>query len=593
MRRDLHSPACSWDNASSVRAITEGKPWVPRSCDSGRFWLASDYCATVRARGEDNLIVNGDFEQSSAQAPPAGWAMWGEEKFKVPANFTRDMDRPHAGNAAFRIHHPAGTDGYVVSAPEHAIPARRGMMYGVSFWARAQGPGRSVFGLMAYRSLRGFVDAPWPGTSTIEVGRDWKHFSFTFHEGSDFFVEESRYLMLLFKAAASGGDERTLWIDDVMVTERPTTRPRLVNPATLKYPPIEHRLVPGSELVVRVDAKRTLRPVIPEVAGVSIHRVCGWTGVPYDRKGEYVLGPELEDAVRQLRLPMTRLYAIGEEPFGLEGAIDRAAALCGKFGIPASRTVLEFEIQDAHRMLSPETWARGVRHAIDRKHGFRRWEITNEPYVGDPEPPLFTPDSYAKHIAEVSLAIRAEQPEAQIGLSISGPGMGGPQAWGNYLLRKAAGTYDFVVPHYYFFARYDRTSFEDVVLTGNFQMLDKIQKVNALLHEYNPGRDVYQYDTEWGPMGRDRQDQRAEACNRNSNIVGMLHRAVRLIYYLREAPVRGASAWEMFTFPDQPGYSFLSRAMPQTPGHELLAVLLRQPARRHVGPGDDRHGPLS
>ena len=53
--------------------------------------------------------------------------------------------------------------------------------------------------------------------------------------------------------------------------------------------------------------------------------------------------------------------------------------------MPASRTVLEFEIQDAHRMLPPETWARGVRHAIDRKgYGFRRWEISNEPYVGDP-----------------------------------------------------------------------------------------------------------------------------------------------------------------------------------------------------------------
>ena len=73
-------------------------------------------------RGDDNLIVNGDFESVSSQAPPPGWAMWGEERFKVPANFTRDMDRPHAGKAAFRIHHPAGTYGYVVSAPEHAIP---------------------------------------------------------------------------------------------------------------------------------------------------------------------------------------------------------------------------------------------------------------------------------------------------------------------------------------------------------------------------------------------------------------------------------------------------------------------------------------
>ena len=536
--------------------------------------------ATGDVWGSDNLIVNGDFERSSTQSPPPGWSMWGHERFKVPANFVRDADRPHAGTASFRIQHPAGTEGYVVSSPNHAILSRPGMMYTVSFWARADSPGRSVFGLMAYRSLQGFVDAPWPGSARIEVGRDWKPYSFTYHEGCDFFADESRYLLVLFKAAASSLDERTLWIDDVVVTERPTTQPRLANPATLKYAPIEHRLLPGSELVVRVDAKRPSRPVVPEVAGVSIHRVCGWTGVPYNKKGQYVLRPELEDAVRQLQLPMTRFYALGDEPFGLEGAIDRADELSSKFAIPTSSTVLEFEIQDAHCKLPPETWVRGVRHSQARNYGFRHWEITNEPYVGDPEPPLFTPDTYAEHFVEVSRAIRAVQPEGQIGLSIYGPSMGGPQAWGNYLLKKTAGAYDFVVPHYYFFVRFDRTRFEDVVLTGNFQMLDKIQKTNALLHEYNPDRTVYQYDTEWGPMGRDRQDQRPETCNRNSNIVGLLHRAVRLIYYIREAPVRGASAWEMFTFPDQPGYSFLSQALP---GRRAMNYWLFYYVNRHLG----------
>ncbi len=97
---------------------------------------------------------------------------------------------------------------------------------------------------------------------------------------------------------------------------------------------------------------------------------------------------------------------------------------------------------------------------------------------------------------------------------------------------------------------------------------------------YNPGRTVYQYDTEWGPMGRDRQELEAEASNHNSNIVGMLHRAVRLIYYIREAPVRGASAWEMFTFPDRPGYSFLSRTMP---GKRAMNYWLFYYISRHLG----------
>ena len=536
--------------------------------------------AMPHVRADDNLIANGDFERPTSQAPPPGWTMWGAEQYKVPANFTRDTDHPHAGKAALRMHHPAGTGGYVVSAPEQAIRARPGMMYTVSFWARADRPGRSEFGLMAYRSLRGFVDAPWPGAFPIEVGKEWKAYSFAFHEGSDFFAEESRYLLVLFKAAARESDERTLWIDDVVVTERPTTKLRLANPATLHHDPIEHRLLPGSELLVRVDAQRPLRPVAPEVAGVSIHRVAGWTGVPYNRKGQYVLRPELEDAVRQLRLPMTRFYAVGVESFGLEGAIDRAAELCRKFGVPASSTVLEFEIQDAHAKLPPETWARGVRHAMASRYGFRHWEITNEPYVGDPRPPLFTPDTYAEHLVEVSRAIRAAQPDGQVGLSINGPGTWGPPAWSNYLLKKAAGSYDFVVPHYYFYVRFDRTRFEDVVLTGNFEILDKIQTINGLLHEYNPGRAVYQYDTEWGPMGRDREGQEPEACNRNSNIVGLLHRAVRLIYYIREAPVRGASAWEMFTFPDRPGYAFLAQALP---GRRAMNYWLFYHVNRHLG----------
>jgi hypothetical protein len=32
--------------------------------------------------------------------------------------------------------------------------------------------------------------------------------------------------------------------------------------------------------------------------------------------------------------------------------------------------------------------------------------------------------------------------------------------------------------------------------------------------------------------------------NRNANISGMMHRAVRLIHYLREGMLRGASSWE-------------------------------------------------
>ena len=83
------------------------------------------------------------------------------------------------------------------------------------------------------------------------------------------------------------------------------------------------------------------------------------------------------------------------------------------------------------------------------------------------------------------------------------------------------------------------------MLTANYQVLDEILKVNALLRMYNPGRPVYQYDTEWGMhspaerrAGRFRAAQRQhlwhDAPRRPADPLspgGMLH---------------GASSWEMF-----------------------------------------------
>ena len=62
--------------------------------------------------GEDtNAVFSDDFETPSLQSPPSGWAMWGAEEFKVPANYTRDTTQLHGGQACFRIHHPANTGG--------------------------------------------------------------------------------------------------------------------------------------------------------------------------------------------------------------------------------------------------------------------------------------------------------------------------------------------------------------------------------------------------------------------------------------------------------------------------------------------------
>ena len=526
---------------------------------------------------EETIVFRADFETPTPSRPPAGWAMWGAQGYKDPTNFTCDERLPHSGAACFRIHHPANTRGYVVSAPEVSIRPERGTMLTATFWARSDRPGEAMFGWTAYRQIHPFVDAPSPGFFPIKVDQQWRQFRFVLHEGWDFFADDCRHLLLTLKATGRDQEERTLWVDDVLVTQRRSPREgRLVDPDTLAYPPLEHHLLPGADLVLVVDPKRRLRETRREVGGVSFHRVAGWTNLPFDKKGSYALPPVLEEAVRELRLPMTRFYALGDEPFGLEAAIDNAASFLDRIGVSHAATPLEFEVQGATSKLSPEAWAAGVRHSLERGNAFRRWEIANEPYVGRPGRAFPTADSYLDHFVKVGRAIREVDSQATIGLAINHR----CPAWGNYLLKRAAGHYDFVVGHYYSFANVQRNSFEDVVLTGNYQILDEILKINALLHRYNPGRDVHQYDTEWGMHSSGPQGERADYVNRNANIYGMMHRAVRLIHYLREDILRGASSWEMFTFQRAPGFGLLAQ---DTPQRRSMNYWLYYYFNRHVG----------
>lgn len=88
----------------------------------------------IAATEEGKVVFADDFETPSAQNPPANWAMWGAQQYKVPTNYTRDTAQRHGGHASFRIYHPARTRGYIVSSPDRAIQPRRGMIYTVSFW---------------------------------------------------------------------------------------------------------------------------------------------------------------------------------------------------------------------------------------------------------------------------------------------------------------------------------------------------------------------------------------------------------------------------------------------------------------------------
>jgi len=542
-------------------------------------WTTPGWAAEDDASGAvRNLFHNGDFELASTDRPPPGWTMWGSQKYKIPANYAQDETVAHQGKASFRIHHPSDTSGYVVSAPKHAIRPRAGKVYTVSFYARSDRSGSSTFGFTAYESVRPFVDAPSPGQWSIQVKPSWQRFQFEIHEGWDFFADRSRYLLLTFHATHDNSEECTLWVDDVVVTEKPSHRKgRLLDESRLTYEPLQHRLKPGDLLDFTVDARLRLRPATQNVGAVSFHRVTGWTGHPYDKDGNYTLPTETEQAVREMRMPMTRFYAVGDEPFSLEKSIDRAAEICRKINVPLDHCVLELETQSARTKLSPETWARGVSHARKKGYGFRHWEISNEPYLTRPDSAFPAPDAYVEHVKEVSQAIRAVDPNAQIGIGIHK----NSQKWGTYVLQQTAGYYDFVAAHHYSFVRSIHTcKFETAVLTANHKALDDCLRVNALIRACNPDREVVQIDTEWGMHCAGPNGERADYVDRNANIFGTVHRAVRLIYYAREGMLAGASSWQMLNRVGAQGFGVLA---PKAPDKRFMLYWLYHYFNRHVG----------
>ncbi|MCG6534989.1 MAG: hypothetical protein L7F78_09910 [Syntrophales bacterium LBB04] len=148
------------------------------------------------------------------------------------------------------------------------------------------------------------------------------------------------------------------------------------------------------------------------------------------------------------------------------------------------------------------------------------------------------------------------------------------------MLSKGAGSYDFVTGHFYAVSQAHRRKFEVVALTENFKVLDKMIRINELLRAYNPGKDVYQLDTEWGMHSGGPNNEAADFVVRNSNIYGLLHRAVRLIYYAREGVLRGASSWNLFCNQEAPGFAIFS---PQTPEKRTLLYWLYYYFNRHLG----------
>jgi hypothetical protein len=111
-------------------------------------------------------------------------------------------------------------------------------------------------------------------------------------------------------------------------------------------------------------------------------------------------------------------------------------------------------------------------------------------------------------------------------------------------------------------------------------MLDQSLRVKALIKAYNPHRNVVQLDTEWGMISEGPKGEVADDVARNANVVGLVHRAVRLIYYAREGILEGASAWQMLNKVNSPGFGILAQ---EAPDKRFLLYWLYYYFNRHVG----------
>ncbi len=524
------------------------------------------------AAGE-NLIRNGDFEApfTTIRDIADTWTIWGLDPGKKPENFTCETNNPHGGRACmkfFRAGNPQSWCGVLVNTPvKNQLQPQPDQRYTLTFWARTDRPGPSNVLVASYRQIDPCVDGPSIISRKIDVGQEWREFQITFAEGQDFFAEDARHIYFGFFPAVGEKElnqDKTFWLDDVSLTAEPvgTDQKRLLNPASLNVPPLPLRLEKGEKLAVRIETGRKLAPVNRLAGGVSIACLGRWGGAPFSKTGEYELPEKQEAAVRDLQLPLTRLYGlIDNEPFPtLETALDQTAWLLDRLGIPRPTSMIELESFHADTLFSPAEWGRAVAYAREKELGFRYWEIGNEVYAsvwGNKHgQACTTPEEYVKHVLEVSPAIKQAQPDALVGISIEG----NHARWGNYVIQATAGHYDYICPHLYGgFGSLKNVSFERIVLGNNHARLNDALKLNALIQACNPGKDVFIYDSEWGMHASTPEGKHADNEPRNGNILGTVYRAIRMLYYARENVVRGASSWKLLENSRYPGFLVMPR----------------------------------
>lgn len=340
-------------------------------------------------------------------------------------------------------------------------------------------------------------------------------------------------------------------------------------PLNLSATSINHRLNEGDKLDVQTDITKVLREDNPNMRGISIHGISGYLRHPFAIGGKWQLEDTLVRSIKKLEVPNSRIFMIsrienGKPDLTEKQIVDRAVELYTKLNIPLDKVVM---CLNNDMLKDPKLVLEVVDHGL--KQGFVRWEIGNEPWHKSVPSSVFNRDAkeYHRQALKVAKALRTYSDKILIYIPSLHDAHG---EWGEGTIKALAGYYDFVAGHHYAFSRFYRCTFEGITLTENYMILQNILDMNDVIAQANPGKEVHQWDTEWGQhsKGYNKRGEPKEPavspveCFQNANIQGTLHRAVRLIHYHREFYMKGATQWEMFSRIKSPGFGILTRDEP-------------------------------
>lgn len=329
--------------------------------------------------------------------------------------------------------------------------------------------------------------------------------------------------------------------------QKPTTDPPGSKPEVLNYPvpatSLQHKLaLNGTSVKIDIDANSSLSRACRDNLGAA-NFVLTWTNDSksfYDMAGKnYIFNASAEANLKNLDLPLSRIYYTYYEAGGLHNGLDMLASVCNRNNIPQEKMIVCIEHHKATSILPADAYKDAITYVKAKGYKFKYWEISNEPQYAWGSG-LDDPLVYAKHVAEIYDVIKSIDSTMIVGSEICRKSY-----YSDQVLSNIKGKSDFIAAHWYGITNTDKYSTTDVILTENYKNLDFIAYENQNIKN-RTGKVIPQIDTEWRLLADgtvNGQFNSGEYNDKCGNIVGTLFQAVRMIYAIRDNYTQGACCW--------------------------------------------------